>query len=482
MPQYSGGMEIKMERLKKTGKLEYKKSADIKKSRIGIGFEKLDRDVFDPTKAYDKLAAVGIKYVRLQSGWAKTEKQKGVYDFAWLDEIVDNLISRGFIPWICLCYGNALYNEEAKESFGAVGYPPIYTEEAKKAWDNYVTALVTRYRDKVGIYEVWNEPDGVECYCWKYGTNAKDLGEFTIATSKAIRKANPDTKIIGGVICVHSLTFLSDAFKTGMADYIDAVSFHEYTHDETHLFGRVSSLRGLCDMYNPNIKLVQGESGSQSRSDGAGALAGGAWTERRQAKQLLRHTVADLMTEVAFTSYFSCMDMIEALNGTIGDKASYLDYGYFGVLRADFDENGYSTGEYSEKPSYYALGNLCAIFTGEYEVKPVPIMLMKKPSPRIFGTDDTENITSAGFVRKDGSCAFAYWKSTNLMTNEYESTVSIHYADIKGAVRLIDPYDGSVYEIPESMTEREGTSAVTFNNLPLKDYPLILTFGEFVEE
>ena len=29
---------------------------------------------------------------------------------------------------------------------------------------------------------------------------------------------------------------------------------------------------------------------------------------------------------VEINSYFSCLDMIEALNGKVGEKASYLDY------------------------------------------------------------------------------------------------------------------------------------------------------------
>ncbi len=62
---------------------------------------------------------------------ARTEKEKGVYDFAWLDEIVDNLVKRVLRPWMCLCYGNPVYTEEAKEVFGAVGCPPIKTEEER---------------------------------------------------------------------------------------------------------------------------------------------------------------------------------------------------------------------------------------------------------------------------------------------------------------------------------------------------------------
>ena len=62
--------------------------------------------MFDPEKAYDKVAAIGVKWVRIQSGWARTEKEKGVYDFRWLDSIVDNLLARGLKPRMCLCCGD----------------------------------------------------------------------------------------------------------------------------------------------------------------------------------------------------------------------------------------------------------------------------------------------------------------------------------------------------------------------------------------
>ena len=120
-----------MERLKLIGKVKAKHSSEVKSSKLGIGFEKLDRNVFDPEKAYDKVAETGVKWIRLQSGWARTEKEKGIYDFSWLDSVVDNLMKRGLVPWICLCYGNDLYTESAKSVYGAVGCPPIFTQEEK---------------------------------------------------------------------------------------------------------------------------------------------------------------------------------------------------------------------------------------------------------------------------------------------------------------------------------------------------------------
>ena len=100
-----------------------------------------------------------------------------------------------------------------------------------------------------------------------------------------------------------------------------------YDAHEENSYERVKVLRALCQSYNPAIQMIQGETGTQSRSDGAGALKGGAWTPEKQAKYLARHMMSDFFSDVMFASYFSCMDMIEALNGTVGDKASYLDYG-----------------------------------------------------------------------------------------------------------------------------------------------------------
>ena len=40
--------------------------------------------------------------------------------------------------------------------------------------------------------------------------------------------------------------------------------------------------------------------------------------------------------------------------------------------------------------------------------------------------------------------------------------------------------DGSVYEIPEEMIEDKGDGVYVIKELPVKDTPLILTFGSFM--
>jgi hypothetical protein len=57
------------------GKLKNRKSKDISSSRLGVGFECLDRNMWDTNQAWPVLDELGIKWARVQTGWAKTEKQ-----------------------------------------------------------------------------------------------------------------------------------------------------------------------------------------------------------------------------------------------------------------------------------------------------------------------------------------------------------------------------------------------------------------------
>ena len=455
---------------------------EVRNSVWGLGFEKLDRDVFDPEKAYDKVAALGVRWIRIQSGWARTERAERVYDFAWLDSIVDNLVSRGLEPWICLCYGNGVYDEAAAEVFGAVGCPPIHTERQRRAWHDYVVATVARYRGRVSRFEIWNEPDGR--WCWKHGANGAELGEFTKATAAAIREGNPEAEVIGGVICRYDMQWLTDMLETGAAGSLDAFSYHGYTPRERTSLANFERLAALVRRYNPQIAFIQGETGTQSREGGAGALREGAWTPERQAKFLARILLTHFTLGVEINSYFSCLDMIEALNGRVGDRGSYLDYGFFGVLGAEFDAEGRSTGEYAPKPSYRTLQTLAAIFREECAVEPLPFRFLPKLySPRIMRDDDSgEELFTYGF-RKPGGAGFVYWNPVELLTTAgYESTVSVEIAGVEGDPVLVDLLDGEVYALPPDMMETAGKGQRQFLHLPVRDYPLLLAFGNFTGE
>jgi len=231
------------------------------------------------------------------------------------------------------------------------------------------------------------------------------------------------------------------------------------------------------------MEMIQGETGTQSRDDGAGALRGGAWTPEKQSKFLLRHMMSHLFLDTKFTSYFSCMDMIEALNGTVGDKSSYLDYGYFGLLGAEFDSDGFATGEYKQKLAYRSYQVLASIFREEFWLEDLPLRFIDGVfSRRLLRNDDiNRKIIARSFKKPNGSSALVYWMPSELLTTSYESTLSLECAGIYEKIHLIDLKNGDVFDVPDDLIIRKENGYLQLLHLPLKDYPMLLTFGDFSE-
>jgi len=467
-----------MDRLLKIGEVQPINSRDIKDSRMGLGMEKLDRDAFDPEKVYDRVAALGVKWIRIQSGWQKTEKCEGVYDFAWLDRQVDELLARGLKPWLCLCYGNVVYDALAKKYYGAVGCTPIRTERAYAAWLKYAEETAKHFAGRIEYYEIWNEPEGD--WTWRPQANAKEYAEFAIKTAEAVKRGDVSAKVITGSHYQDSMEFFNTEFASGTLAVSDAVSYHSYHYDETYSMQRVAALKALIKHYNCHAEIIQGESGSQSRNGGNGALCWIRTNQNMQTKQILRHTVADILSGVKFTSIFSCVDMAENLDAEAGKPITTC--GYFGLLGAEFDsQTGSLVGDYYEKPSYYAFQNLCAIFNESVTPIDIPVIIKPQNTSRIEGGEcHAREMIYGGIEKENGARAFVYWRSTNLITcQDYASKVTLELSCVTGEVRLIDPMDGSIYKIPEDMMTRDEYGRASFLHLPIKDYPLFIVFGDF---
>ena len=72
--------------MKEIGRLAVRGAKDIKSSKWSVGCETMDRDYADWNAYKHLLEPLGAKHGRLFSGWAKTEQEKGVYDFTWRSE------------------------------------------------------------------------------------------------------------------------------------------------------------------------------------------------------------------------------------------------------------------------------------------------------------------------------------------------------------------------------------------------------------
>ena len=169
--------------LKEIGRLAVRDAKDIKSSKWSIGCETMDRDYADWNAYKSFLGPLGAKHGRLFSGWAKTEQEKGKYDFAWLDHQVREMAAMGVKPWICLSYGNPVWGSDFR--LGMRVKQVTDNAEAFDAWIRYCTACVERYKDVVDEWEVWNEPFN----------QGEEYAEMFYRTAKAIRSVQPSAKI-----------------------------------------------------------------------------------------------------------------------------------------------------------------------------------------------------------------------------------------------------------------------------------------------
>lgn len=426
---------------KAVGKLRPRASKEIAASPLSVGFETLDRRLFDPEKTYAPVGQLGVKWARCQTGWARTERTKGVYDFAWLDGVVDSLRGVGVQPWFNLGYGNPLYTPEADAA--AVGWAPVFSEPGLTAWLAYVAALAAHFADRVKHWEVWNEPN-ISGFWKPRKPDPADYCDLVKRTVPAIRQHVPGAVIVGGAFAGAPVDYLRKCLEQGLGDAVDRMSYHPYRAvPESNYERDVAAMRELLQRYTAGrVKLWQGENGCPSEKGGSGALSQYDWTETRQAKWLLRRIVGDLHLDIELTSYFLIVDLV-GYRGNTNPK---------GLLRGR---------TYEPKPAYYAYQRLCALFDAETR--------RSEGSVR-FEVKANVPIQVATFQRR-GVPLCAYWTPADLMKDFAVTRVEAALSPGPGTrwaePVLIDPLTGWAYRLDAAADGRA--------TLPLTDYPLVIT-------
>ena len=437
-------------------------SKAITASPLSVGFETLDRKMFDPDRTYAHLAELGVKWARVQTGWCRCEPEKGRYEFGWLDAVVDRLLQIGIQPWFNLGYGNRLYTPEAKD-VSAVGWAPIFTQEARTGWVRFVEALAKHFAQRVRHWKIWNEPN-IPTFWKPRKPAAKDYVELVRLTAPVLREHVPRAVLIGGALAGMPVPYLRECLEAGLAQYVDRISYHPYRPvPEKNYAQEVAQFRKLLEQHRPGIALWQGECGCPSHTSelATGAMAKLPWTPERQAKWLLRRILSDLAEEVELISYFHTVDL---LHYNWGEGKSTL-HNYKGLLRG---------ADYTAKPSYFAYQAICTLFDAETQRD-------RNCRVSVEGLAGSEKIAgdihAVGFRRK-GFLLTAYWAATDLFQPWTPRTVNLRITpgtNLKLAKPvLIHPLGQEVSQLP-SPTHRKTPSAwptcpwpITPGSLPIR--------------
>lgn len=306
----------------------------IRVQRWSIGCECLDRDMADFAQYGQYVGDLGVGYARIQSGWAKTEREKGVYDFAWLDTIVDGLLAQNIQPWMCLCYGNPLYGGGT-----TLGNAIPDDAESIKAWKKYVSATVEHFKGRIHCYEVWNEPN----ISVNKGRPERYV-KLLKATSPIIRKADSSARIAAFALASLDYAFLDNALNALPKGCFDIVTLHKYFENPDEGDYDFRLLTERIHAFDSSVEVIMGESGCPSELGWDHALKYNEWTEYSQAKVILRRMACDF-TLGQRSSIFTMVDLV------------YPDFRQsFGLLCTSLKGR-----VIYKKPSYYAVRNMVSL-------------------------------------------------------------------------------------------------------------------------
>jgi hypothetical protein len=286
----------------------------------------------------EMLAASGARWVRIDFAWDEVEKLPGQYDFSAYDRLVATLESHKISPYIIFDYTNKLYDN---------GMSP-YTEEGRRAFAQYASAAVERFRGRGFIWEMYNEPN---FRFWRPKPNAHDYILLAIEVGEAIRAVSPDEVYIGPATALVDLGFLEACFKAGLLNYWAAVSVHPYRQRDPESVGeefrRLRALIGAYALKGKQVPIIAGEWGYSSTWNWQGM------DEARQSKLLAREFLSNLANGVPLTIWYDWHDD----TGDPKDPESH-----FGIVHFPYQPD--SRPVYRPKPAYFALKTLTGLLQG----------------------------------------------------------------------------------------------------------------------
>lgn len=207
----------------------------------------------------DMIADAGFKFVRMDFHWASIEKNKGEYDFAAYDELVDSLATRNIRALFILDYGNPLYDDNLAP----------HTDEGRAAFARFAAAGAAHFKGKGVLWELWNEPNGG---FWRPQANVDDYVKWAITVYRALKKADPTCTVLAPALAGWDTAFLDSAFKQGLLGATDVVSLHPYgsakPEDAAILYAKTRELIAKYAKKGASYPIVSGEWGYSSWANG----------------------------------------------------------------------------------------------------------------------------------------------------------------------------------------------------------------------
>jgi endonuclease/exonuclease/phosphatase family metal-dependent hydrolase len=300
----------------------------------------------------------GIGWVRADFDWSGVERRPGAWQFDHLDQTVAWAEAAGVrilpildydVPWARPAYKNL------------------------DKWLEYVRRVVTRYKDRIRYWEVWNEPN-LEGF-WHDKPNAADYTKLLKATYATIKQIDPELVVLLGGVSGIPWPYLEGIYEAGGKDAFDVMNVHPYRYpsspEERPLYDDLVRLRQLMEKHGDKGKSIWiTEVGWPTHQGRRGV------SPERQAQMLARTYLLSLQAGVDLIFWYE----FQAPEG----RPDYNE-DHFGIVHRDL----------SPKPAYTALVALA-------RARPAGSKGLDHPWR-------SAEIYSPSWQRPDGKTAWALW-------------------------------------------------------------------------
>jgi len=213
-------------------------------SYYGVGAHITFGDPLMPQKLA-KMREAGIRGVRTDFLWGGVEPNPGEWHFESLDRTLDEAEKNGVAVFPVLLY-SAPWAKPAVD----------HLDE----WCNYVKTTVTRYKNRVRTWEIWNE-ENLEGF-WTRKPSGEEYTKLLKASYETIKAVDPDFTVIFGGLAGVPLDYIEEAFKAGAGNYFDVMNIHPYrvgffsTAAGDQLLEDIAAVRNLMEKYHCSDKPV----------------------------------------------------------------------------------------------------------------------------------------------------------------------------------------------------------------------------------
>jgi hypothetical protein len=278
------------------------------------------------------MEAASLRYSREEFDWNRIEPRKGFFEWPKFDQAVEIASARNLEVIGKLVYSAAWASSApAGTATADIGYyPPTRLSD----YTDYVQAVVSRYKDTVKVWEVWNEPNAPQY--WKPAPSASAYAAMLKATYTAIKTIDPTATVLTAGFAGFSDAYMKGIVDAGAAKSYDGLAIHTFTAGPPE--------SGIVDTW------LQGARTFNARNNPSASV----WITELGWSTCA--SCATKVTEAQQAQYLSRAYLDAAANGVKG--ISWYNLREFGTSTSSIDNYGLVTADGTRKPAYTALAKV----------------------------------------------------------------------------------------------------------------------------